>query len=106
MSHRVFSFIEDQVGARVPFSGTIQDPDANIWQTIASVLRNAFVSAFTRSLEGSISIRNVRENLSELGESSGIEVQDENDEESDGDKPESDKGKREMTMRIPDQVDR
>lgn len=90
---------EDQVGARVPFSGTIQDPDANIWQTIASVLRNAFVSAFTRSLEGSISIRNVRENLSELGESSGIEVQDENDEESDGDKPESDKGKREMTKR-------
>src|SRR5690606_18403379 len=90
---------EDQVGARGPFRGRIQDPDANSWHTIASVLRNAFVSAFTRSLEGSISIRNVRENLSELGESSGIEVQDENDEESDGDKPESDKGKREMTKR-------
>src|SRR5690606_164105 len=82
---------EDQVGARVPFSGTIQNPDTNIWQTIASVLRNAFVSAFARSLEGSISIRGVRENLSELGESSGIKTQDESggksrdNEKSDGD---------------------
>jgi hypothetical protein len=63
---------EDQVGARVPFSGTIDDPSASIWETIASVLRNAFVSAFARSLEGSISIRDVRQNLSELGRTSGI----------------------------------
>ncbi|HEY8540579.1 MAG TPA: DUF748 domain-containing protein [Steroidobacteraceae bacterium] len=57
---------EDQVAARVPFSGTIEDPDANIWLTIVSVVRNAFVSAFARSLEGSISIRDVKQNLSEL----------------------------------------
>ncbi len=63
---------EDQVGARVPFSGTIDDPSTSIWETIASVLRNAFVSAFARSLEGSISIRDVRQNLSELGDTSGI----------------------------------
>lgn len=63
---------EKQVGARVPFSGTIDNPDANIWLTIVSVLRNAFVSAFARSLEGSISIRDVRKNLSGLDESSGI----------------------------------
>jgi hypothetical protein len=62
---------EEQVAARVPFSGTIENPDANIWQTIVSVLRNAFVSAFARSLEGSVSIRDVRERLTELGESSG-----------------------------------
>ena len=86
---------EDQVGARVPFSGTIQDPDTNIWQTIASVLRNAFVSAFAQSLEGSISIRNVRENLSELGESSGIKTQDENDEKSRDDEESENTRKRE-----------
>ena len=86
---------EDQVGARVPFSGTIQDPDSNIWQTIASVLRNAFVSAFAQSLEGSISIRNVRENLSELGESSGIKTQDENDEKSRDDEESENTRKRE-----------
>ncbi len=65
---------EEQVGARIPFSGTIDDPQTSIWQTIASVLRNAFVSAFARSLEGSISIRNVRENLSEVSDASGIET--------------------------------
>ena len=86
---------EDQVGARVPFSGTIQDPDSNIWQTIASVLRNAFVSAFAQSLEGSISIRNVHENLSELGESSGIKTQDENDEKSRDDEETENTHKRE-----------
>lgn len=65
---------EEQVGARLPFKGTIDNPQTNIWQTIASVLRNAFVSAFARSLEGSISIRGVRDNLSELGESSGVTI--------------------------------
>lgn len=67
---------EEQVGARVPFRGTIENPDANVWLTIVSVLRNAFVSAFARSLEGTVSIRDVRENLSEIGESSGVSLED------------------------------
>ena len=54
---------EDQVAARIPFTGTIDDPKASIWATIASVVRNAFVSAFARSLEGSISLRDVKKNL-------------------------------------------
>lgn len=54
---------KEQVAARVPFSGSIENPEASIWATIASVLRNAFVSAFARSLEGSISLRDVKENL-------------------------------------------
>ena len=53
----------DQLAARIPFSGTIQDPDTSLFATIASVLRNAFVSAFARSLEGSITLRNVKKNL-------------------------------------------
>lgn len=72
---------EEQVGARIPFSGTIHNPETSIWQTIASVLRNAFVSAFARSLEGSISIRDVRQNLSELGETSGVRSSDDEDRE-------------------------
>lgn len=54
---------EEQVAARVPFSGTIENPEAGIWATIASVVRNAFVGAFARSLEGSISLRDVEKNL-------------------------------------------
>lgn len=54
---------EDQVAARIPFSGTIEKPDADLLATIGSVMRNAFVSAFARSLEGSISVRSVRQSL-------------------------------------------
>jgi len=56
----------DQVAARIPFSGTIKNPDTSLFATIASVLRNAFVSAFARSLEGSITLRDVKKNLSEI----------------------------------------
>src|SRR4051812_8105970 len=53
----------DQVAARIPFSGTLKDPKTNVFATMSSVLRNAFVSAFARSLEGSITLRDVKKNL-------------------------------------------
>jgi len=59
---------KEQVAARIPFTGTIDNPKSSIMETIVSVLHNAFVSAFARSLEGSISVRNVRENLKNVGE--------------------------------------
>lgn len=57
-----------QVAARIPFSGTIKDPDAGIFETIVSVMHNAFVSAFARSLEGSISLRDVKKSLQDIGD--------------------------------------
>jgi uncharacterized protein YhdP len=56
----------DQIAARIPLSGTIKDPEAGIFETLVSVLRNAFVNSFARSLEGSISLRDVKKNLREL----------------------------------------
>ena len=56
---------EDQVAARIPLSGTIENPNADLFATIGSVLHNGFVSAFARSLEGSISVRSVRQSLKE-----------------------------------------
>ena len=58
-----------QVAARIPFTGAISNPKAGIFETIVSVLRNAFVSAFARSLEGSISLRDVKKNLQDIGDS-------------------------------------
>lgn len=58
---------QEQVAARVPFSGTIENPKAGILATMVSVLRNAFVGAFARSLEGSISVREVRKTLEDVG---------------------------------------
>ena len=56
----------DQIAARIPFSGSVEDPDAGVLETIVSVLRNAFVSAFARSLENSISIRDVDKKLGKI----------------------------------------
>jgi Domain of Unknown Function (DUF748) len=56
----------DQIAARIPLRGTIENPEAGIFETLVSVLRNAFVGAFARSLEGSISLRDVKKNLKEL----------------------------------------
>ena len=53
----------DQVAARIPFSGTLANPETSLLATITSVMRNAFVSAFARSLEGSITLRDVKKNL-------------------------------------------
>jgi hypothetical protein len=54
---------EKQVAARIPFTGTIKDPETSLFATLSSVLRNAFVSAFARSLEGSITLRDVKQSL-------------------------------------------
>jgi len=48
-----------QVAARVPFSGTVAGAQTDILATIASVLRNAFVGAFARSIEDRISLDDV-----------------------------------------------
>jgi len=58
---------EDQVAARIPFSGNLNDPHVSVFQTIVSVMRNAFVGAFSRSLENSISLHDVQKNLKDVG---------------------------------------
>ena len=47
---------EDQLATRVPISGSTDDPDADVLTTIVNILRNAFVSAFSNSLENSINL--------------------------------------------------
>ncbi len=69
-----------QVAARIPFSGTIKNPKAGLLETVVSVLHNAFVSAFARSLEGSVSIRDVKKNLSKIGDDGTKDKNDKKDE--------------------------
>jgi hypothetical protein len=73
---------EDQVAARIPLSGTIEQPSADLLATIGSVMRNAFVAAFARSLEGSISVRSVRQSMKDdAEEKKGEEKKEEKKEE-------------------------
>jgi hypothetical protein len=71
----------DQVAARIPFSGTIENPETSLFATIASVLRNAFVSAFARSLEGSITLRDVKKNLKSIDPNKEPEKEKSSDQE-------------------------
>ena len=50
---------QDQLATRVPFSGTLDKPDADVWVTVINILRNAFISAFSNSLENSINLHSV-----------------------------------------------
>lgn len=50
---------EQQVATQVPLRGEIEDPDADILTAMVNLARNAFVAAFSHSLEGSINLRDV-----------------------------------------------
>jgi hypothetical protein len=50
---------EDQIAARIPLSGELDDPEAGLWQTVFTLLRNGFIEALSRGLEGSIGLEDV-----------------------------------------------
>jgi hypothetical protein len=46
----------DRIATKIPFSGSIKDPKAGVWSTVGGLLRNAFIEALRRGLEGSIGL--------------------------------------------------
>lgn len=50
---------EDQVATRLPFSGDLDDPEADVLTAMVNLLRNAFVAAFNHAVEGTVTIGNV-----------------------------------------------
>lgn len=52
---------EEQVATQIPFAGELDDPDAGLLAAGLNLLRNAFVAAFTHSLEGSVSLEDVQD---------------------------------------------
>lgn len=50
---------KDQVATKVPLKGKIDDPTANIWYTIGSVLQNAFIRAIQPSIDNEINLHDV-----------------------------------------------
>jgi uncharacterized protein involved in outer membrane biogenesis len=49
----------DRTAARIPFEGRFDDPKVGVWSAIGSLLKNAFIEAIRRGLEGSIDIEKV-----------------------------------------------
>ncbi len=56
--------LEDQdksrIATRVPFAGSVDDPEADVWSTIGGVLKNAFLEALRRGIEGEINLKDAQ----------------------------------------------
>jgi hypothetical protein len=65
---------EEQVATQIPLRGEIEDPDIDLLTTMVNLMRNAFVAAFSHSLEGSINLRDVAGEV--LGDDSAAESSD------------------------------
>lgn len=50
---------KEQVATKIPLKGKVEDPTANIWYTIGSVLENAFIRAIQPSIDHEISLDDV-----------------------------------------------
>ncbi|HTJ51309.1 MAG TPA: DUF748 domain-containing protein, partial [Cyclobacteriaceae bacterium] len=50
---------KDQVATKIPFQGSLNNPDTDIWTTILNVLENAFVQAIQPSIDNEINIKSV-----------------------------------------------
>ena len=59
---------EQQVATQIPLRGQFEDPKVDVLTTIVNLLRNAFVAAFSHSLEGSINLRDVASDVSRFGD--------------------------------------
>jgi hypothetical protein len=51
---------QDQIATEIPFAGEIENPEADMLATIMNLLRNAFVAAFSHSLEGTVGLDDVQ----------------------------------------------
>lgn len=49
----------DQAATRIPFSGQLDSPDVDVWSALGSLLKNAFIEALRRGLEGTVDIEKV-----------------------------------------------
>jgi Domain of Unknown Function (DUF748) len=54
---------EKDVATKIPLRGDIEDPKAGILAAIVNLARNAFVAAFSHSLENSITLRDAAEDV-------------------------------------------
>ena len=72
---------QEQVATQIPLRGEVENPEAGIVEAIVNLARNAFVAAFSHSLEGSITLRDVASDVRCLeGEPPAAEQPDQEEE--------------------------
>jgi hypothetical protein len=84
---------KDQLATKVPFEGSLKDPDSNVWQAIGAVLGNAFIRAIQPSIDQEINLAAVEDDTKKekknfLQKVFGKKDKDEKDKDKDKDKDE------------------
>ena len=49
---------ENQLATKVPLEGDLSDPEVAIWPTLAGILKNAFIQAFSGSIDDTVNFEN------------------------------------------------
>jgi hypothetical protein len=70
---------EEQVATQIPLRGEVENPDVDLLTTMVNLLRNAFVAAFSHSLDGSITLRDVATDVRSLSDEPPSEEQPDDD---------------------------
>lgn len=52
---------KDQIATRIPLSGSFKDPQPDIWATIGTLIRNAFIQALVPGIEQRLTFKNLDE---------------------------------------------
>lgn len=52
---------KEQIATRIPLSGSFKDPEADIWSTIGTLFKNAFIQALIPGIEQRITFKSVDE---------------------------------------------
>jgi len=50
---------KDQVATKIPFEGRLDNPKADVWETVINVLENAFIRAIQPSIDHEINLASV-----------------------------------------------
>ena len=50
---------KEQVATKIPFEGRLDNPEADVWETVINVLENAFIRAIQPSIDNEINIASV-----------------------------------------------
>jgi hypothetical protein len=70
---------EGQVATQIPLRGEIENPEAGVLAALVNLVRNAFFVAFSRSFEGSISLRDVASDVRCLSGEPSAEAEPDDD---------------------------
>jgi hypothetical protein len=84
---------EDQVATKIPFEGSMKNPDTDTWEALINILQNAFIRAIQPAIDREINIQTVDETKKEEKKNFIEKLFDKKDKDKKDKKEDKEKGK-------------